>query len=198
MPAVEKESLDKTGCAATSSRSTRAGHVPPLPVQEVHRRPPGVRPGARHRLVRRRHRQLRVSAHSASTSAFSASTRTAKPASTQALLSLEQHRGQEGDLVFVSGHPGTTNGWKLSARLEHRRDHDAAVHPEPAAPARGDAAADGRASGRKLPGCPPATCTGSPTPARPATGSTRACSIPDASLIRNRKQALRQRSGRRS
>ena len=36
------------------------GQVRALCLQEVHRRPPGVRPGVRHRLLRRRPRQLRV------------------------------------------------------------------------------------------------------------------------------------------
>ena len=66
----------RPACGATSSRSTRAGSTTST-LQEVHRRPPGVRPRVRHRVLRRRPRQLRVSRATTSTSASSASTRTA-------------------------------------------------------------------------------------------------------------------------
>ena len=62
MAEIEKESFDKTGLAQrTSSRSTRAASIT-CTLQEVHRRPPGLRAGAADRLLRRRPGQLRVPA----------------------------------------------------------------------------------------------------------------------------------------
>ena len=73
---------DREGGARQDRPAQRRGHalpgraVPPLPLQEVHRRPARLRPGAGDRLLRRRPGQLRVSRATTSTSASSASTRT--------------------------------------------------------------------------------------------------------------------------
>lgn len=45
-----------------------------------------------------------------------------KPAKTESYLPWSIVGPKEGDLVFVSGHPGTTNRLETLARLEHRRD----------------------------------------------------------------------------
>ena len=83
---------------------------------------------------------------------------------------------EEGDLVFVTGHPGTTNRLETLAKLKHRRDvtlpytlarlrtMEAALHPVRRARP-GASAAGGRP-----------TCTASPTPARRSAASTRGCS----------------------
>ncbi len=46
-----------------------------------------------------------------------------KPARTPHYLKWSSQGPSEGDLVFVSGHPGTTNRLETLARLLHRRDH---------------------------------------------------------------------------
>ncbi|MBM4070537.1 MAG: S46 family peptidase [Planctomycetes bacterium] len=46
-----------------------------------------------------------------------------KPVKTENYLPWSATGPKEGDLVFVSGHPGTTNRLETLARLEHRRDH---------------------------------------------------------------------------
>lgn len=46
-----------------------------------------------------------------------------KPAQIQHYLKWSPSGPQAGDLVFVSGHPGTTNRMETLARLEERRDH---------------------------------------------------------------------------
>ena len=77
-----RDEHDREGVARQDRPAQRRGHalpgraVPPLPLQEVHRRAAGLRPGAGHRLLRRRPGQLRVSRATTSTSASSASTRT--------------------------------------------------------------------------------------------------------------------------
>jgi hypothetical protein len=46
-----------------------------------------------------------------------------QPASTPNFFPWSERSPGEGDLVFVSGHPGTTNRLETYARLLHRRDH---------------------------------------------------------------------------
>ncbi len=46
-----------------------------------------------------------------------------KPARSEHYFPWSQSGPAEGDLVFVSGHPGTTNRLDTLARLRHRRDH---------------------------------------------------------------------------
>jgi hypothetical protein len=46
-----------------------------------------------------------------------------KPAKTPHYLKFSAAGPKDGDLVFVSGHPGTTNRLETMAKLEHRRDH---------------------------------------------------------------------------
>src|SRR5947209_3869447 len=45
-----------------------------------------------------------------------------KPAHTPAYFKWSTTGPKEGDLVFVSGHPGSTNRLETLARLKHRRD----------------------------------------------------------------------------
>ena len=60
-----------------------------------------------------------------------------KPAKTPHYFKWSQTGPKENDLVFVTGHPGTTQRLETLARLKHRRDCHAAVHALPAAhPAR--------------------------------------------------------------
>ena len=61
MAEIEKESTDKTGPAERRRHALPGRAVSPLHLQEVHRRPARLRPRVRHRLLRRRPGQLRVS-----------------------------------------------------------------------------------------------------------------------------------------
>ena len=45
-----------------------------------------------------------------------------KPVSPKHFLKFSPEGPKEGDLVFVTGHPGTTNRLETTAKLEHRRD----------------------------------------------------------------------------
>ena len=62
MNTVEKESLDATGLPQRRGHALSRRALPPLPLQEVHRRPAGLRAGEGDRLLRRRPGQLRVPA----------------------------------------------------------------------------------------------------------------------------------------
>jgi hypothetical protein len=46
-----------------------------------------------------------------------------KPLKTPDYFKFSKGGPKDGELVFVSGHPGTTNRWETLARLQHRRDH---------------------------------------------------------------------------
>src|SRR6266478_2318595 len=46
-----------------------------------------------------------------------------EPAKTAFFFPWSTSGPRQGDLVFVSGHPGTTNRLETVERLEHRRDH---------------------------------------------------------------------------
>ena len=89
---------DRKRIARQDRPAQRRGHalsgrpLPPLSLQEVHRRAAGLRAGKGHRLLRRRSRQLRVSRATTSTSASSASTRTASRSRREHYLTLEQGR----------------------------------------------------------------------------------------------------------
>ena len=63
-----------------------------------------------------------------SISASSGSTRTASPCTRQTYLPWSSQGPAEGDLVFVSGHPGTTNRLDTLDKLKHRRDVTIALH----------------------------------------------------------------------
>ena len=58
----KRKSRDKTGPAQRRGHALPGRPVPPLPLQEIHRRAAGLRAREGHRLLRRRSRQLRVSA----------------------------------------------------------------------------------------------------------------------------------------
>ena len=166
----------REGIAGQDRPAQRRGHalpgrpVSPLPLQEVHRRAPGLRPGAGHRRLRRRRRQLRVPA--------------LRPRRLLLPRLRERQAGQgrstsssgaskgpaEGDLVFVTGHPGTTNRLETLAKLQHRRDRQPPVHARPAAGDGGGAVAIQRARARASGAWRPRTCTASPTPARRFSG----------------------------
>ena len=62
MSEVEKECSSSTGLRCDVVIFYSGAGLQPLQVQEVHRRAPGVRAGVRHRLLRRRSRQLHLSA----------------------------------------------------------------------------------------------------------------------------------------
>ena len=119
---------DREGVARQDRPAARRRHalpgraVPPLPLQEVHRRPARVRPGAADRLLRRRPRTTSSTRGSTSTSASSASTRTASRPRSSTTSSGARPGPKEGDLVFVTGHPGTTNRLETLAKLKYRRD----------------------------------------------------------------------------
>ena len=121
---------DREGVARQDRPALRRGHalprraVPPLPLQEVHRRAARLRPGAGHRRLRRRRGQLRVPALSTSTSAFFRAYENGKPAKTPHFFKWSETGPKENDLVFVTGHPGTTNRLETLAQAQAppRRD----------------------------------------------------------------------------
>ena len=59
---IEEESAQEDRPAQRRRHALPGRPVPPLPLQTLHRRPPGLRPGAADRLLRRRSGQLRLSA----------------------------------------------------------------------------------------------------------------------------------------
>ena len=61
MNTLEKESADKTGLRVRRDHLVPRRALPPLLLQALHRRPPGLRAGDGDRLLRRRPGQLRVS-----------------------------------------------------------------------------------------------------------------------------------------
>ena len=105
---IEKESLDEDRPALRRRHALPRRPLPPLPLQEVHRRPARVRPGAGHRRLRRRRGQLRVPAHEPRRRFFRAYEND-KPAKTPHFFKWSETGPKENDLVFVTGHPGTTN-----------------------------------------------------------------------------------------
>ena len=62
MAEIEKESLEKTGLRSDVVTLYQGGQYHLYRYKKLHRRPPGLRPGAADRLLRRRSGQLRVSA----------------------------------------------------------------------------------------------------------------------------------------
>ena len=104
---AHREGKPRQDRAALRRRHALPGRrVPPLPLQEVHRRPPRLRPGAADRVLRRRPGQLRVPAATTSTSPSSASTRTSKPAQTSTTSSGARRAPRDDELVFVVRPPG--------------------------------------------------------------------------------------------
>ena len=61
MNTIEQESTEKTGLRSDVGHAVQRRAVPSLSVQEVHRRPPGLRPRGGRRLLRRRSGQFRIS-----------------------------------------------------------------------------------------------------------------------------------------
>ena len=142
---------DKTGLRSDVVTLYQGGAVPPLPLQEVHRRAARLRPGAGHRLLRRRPGQLRVSRATTSTSASSASTRTASRPGSEHYLKWSETGAKDGELVFVAGHPGRTNRLNTVAHLRVSPRRRVSLHARPAAPPRGAADELQRAQRRERP-----------------------------------------------
>ena len=94
-PTIEKESLEKTGLRSDVVTLYQGGPVPPLPLQEVHRRPPRVRPRVATSPSSAATRTTSSTRATTSTSASSASTRTASRPSLEHYLKWS-HDGREG------------------------------------------------------------------------------------------------------
>ncbi len=94
----------------------------------------------------------------------------------------------EGDLVFVTGHPGSTNRLDTLAKLQHRRDKTLPYMLNRLRMREALLQQFSRA-GRSKPAWPTRTCTASPMPARPSPASTRACLTPPSSPARRRRRA---------
>ena len=159
---------DREGIAERDRPALRRRHalpgrpVPPVPLQEVHRRAAGLRPGAGHRLLRRRPGQLRVSRATTSTSASSASTRTASPPRSST-TSKWSDAGAEGRTSWSSS-PATRAGPTGSTRWPSWSSCATSRYPlmlRPAPPARGAAARRTASAARRTPGGRRTTCSAS-------------------------------------
>ncbi len=99
-----------------------------------------------------------------------------KPVKVKHWLKFSETGPQDGELVFVTGHPGTTNRLETYDKLKHRRD---LTLPYTLARLRALEAmlSNSPNAARKKSGKQHPTCSGSPTRARLSAASTRACSI---------------------
>ena len=106
MNTIEKESLDKTGLRSDVVTLYQGGLYQLIQLQEIHRRAAGLRPGARHRLLRRRSRQLRVSPLR-SRHLLLPRLRKRQAGQVDTLPEVERGRRQgRTNWCFVAGHPG--------------------------------------------------------------------------------------------
>ena len=118
---AEMRSIEKE-CATGRQRPLRRGDavpgrpVQPLQVPPLPGRAPGVRARGRHRLLRRRPGQLRVPPLRPRRVASCASTRTASRRRREHYFKWSQAGAKEGELTFVSGHPGGTERQLTVAR----------------------------------------------------------------------------------
>ena len=122
MGKIEKESLDKTGLRSDVVTLYNGG----LYHLYRYKKYTDVRlvfaPEQADRQLRRRRRQLRVPADEPRRGVLPRRTRTTQPAKTPHFFKWSETGPAGGDLVFVTGHPGTTNRLETLAKLKHRRD----------------------------------------------------------------------------
>ena len=118
----------RAGVARQDRAAERRGHalprraVPPLPLQEVHRRAAGLRPGAGRSPSSAAIRTTSSIPATTWTSASSASTRTASRPRSRTSSSGAQPGPATASWCFVSGHPGQTDRLNTVAHLEFLRD----------------------------------------------------------------------------
>ena len=122
--ADDRERVQRAHRPALRRRDALPGRrVPALPLQEVHGRAAGVRPGAVDRLLRRRPRQLHLPAPRPRHLPLARLRE--RPAGEAAVVpALERRRAsRDGDLVFVSGQPRLDLAARDDGRsLEYLRD----------------------------------------------------------------------------
>ena len=120
-PRSRRSATRRPGCAAT--RHALPGRpVPPLPLQEVHRRPPRLRPGAAIAFFGGDPDNFEYPRFDLDV-ASSASTRTTSRSSREHYLKWSADGPKEDELVFVSGHPGrptAEHGRRAGVPARHR------------------------------------------------------------------------------
>ena len=121
MAEIEKESTDKTGPAERRRHALPGRAVPPLHVQEIHRRPPRLRPRVRRSPSSAATRTTSSIPATTSTSASSAPTRTASRPG-RALPEVEHGRLEGRRPGLRRRPPGRTNRLNTVANLEYLRD----------------------------------------------------------------------------
>ena len=129
MSALEKECADRDAQPLRRGHALSRRHLQPVHVQEVHRRAPGVRARVRHRLLRRRSRQLQVPALRPRRRLLPRLRQRQAAPRPSTTSSGRPTARSDGELVFVSGTPGRhRRGSTPSPSCEYERDVRLSVH----------------------------------------------------------------------
>lgn len=119
--AVEKASTEATRLRSDVVTLYQGGRVPPVPVQEVYGRPTGVRPRGERGVFGGDTDNFEFPRYNLDISFFRAY-QDGRPVHTEHFLQFDAGGVKEGDLVFLAGHPGSTQRMNSVAHLLLERD----------------------------------------------------------------------------
>ncbi len=120
---ITKESSDKTGLRSDVVAFYQGSEHWLYRYKKIYRRSSGHGAGTTDRLLRRRSRQFHVPAVRPDMTLFRVYEND-KPVQPAHFLKWNSKGAQDGELVFVSGHPGSTNRLQTIAQLEYLRDYN--------------------------------------------------------------------------